>query len=131
MKKVILLSAMALLGFQSANAAHWTYKSATNKILAIEKELLACSPSPDEAGECYEIALDQYDQLIGSVRSQNAKKVDAKLWYAINSGFKKHGDSCRSDLNLSQDRFFFFPYQDCLTNNFHSLAITAVELHLK
>lgn len=131
MKKIILLSVMAFFGFQSANATNWTYQSANNKILSIEKELLACSPSPDEAGECYEKAIGEYDQLIGAVRSQNAKKVDARLWYSINLGFKKHGDSCRSDQNISPERLFFYPYQDCLTNNFHSFAVTAVELHLK
>lgn len=131
MKKILLLSAIAVLGFQGANAANWTYKGATNKIIEIEKELLACSPSPDEAGECYEVAIDQYNELISSVRSQNSKKIDSKLWLSINLGFKKHGDSCRAPQNLSQERLFFYPYQDCLTNNLHSLAVTAVEMHLK
>lgn len=114
-----------------AFAEKLNYSTATKSISAIEKDMMMCSTSPDEAGECYEDTIEKYNLIIKDVRSSNASKVDAKLWQAINLSYKKQIDSCRSDYNTSTKRHFFYPYQDCLTNSLHNLAITAVELHLK
>lgn len=108
-----------------------TYTSANNKIISIEKELAPCVVAPMEAAQCYEDALEKYDQLIKDIRKQNSKKIDQKLWYSINLGVKNQINSCRDSNLISGTRNFFYPFQDCETNLTHSLAVTAIELHLK
>lgn len=129
LKQLILVAAMAVA--PSAFAKAPTYASSIATAAAIEKELQACAPSPDEAPECYMEAEEKYSQMISSIRNTYRNKVDQKLWQSINLNFKKQGDLCRTDFMLSGDFHFFYLYKDCLTNNLHSLAITAIELHLK
>lgn len=124
---LVLQSSVAFAGLPS----NLTRTSANTYIAGIEKELQACSISPEEAGECYDVARNQYDQLLKVIRSKYGAKVNQNLWQSINLKFKKQGDACRSDFLLSGDTQFFLPYLDCVTNNLHSLAVTAVELHLK
>ena len=130
MKKIIAV-AFLLSASTIALADKWTYNSAINSVVANEKELSMCAPAPDDAGTCYEDTISKYNSMIRDIRAQNGQKVDSLLWQSINLNYKKGIDSCRSDENLSDNRLFFYPYQDCLTNHLHNLLITTIELHLK
>lgn len=130
MKKILVTSLLICVG-SVAYAEKWTYSSANSAVIANEKELAMCAPAPEDAGECYEDTISKYNTMIREIRSQNSAKLDPLLWQSINLNFKKGIDSCRSDKALSDNRLFFYPYQDCMTNHLHNLLITSIELHLK
>lgn len=129
--KKFLFSAFLLTMATSSFGAKWTYSNAHDVLVSNEKEMVMCAPAPDDAGLCYEETISKYNNLIREVRSQNASKVDSKLWQTINLNYKNAIDTCRSDKNLAGSRLFFYPYQDCMTNHLHNLAVTTIELHLR
>lgn len=130
MKKLSLALFLLLTGTQ-VFAEKWSYTSAKTAMIANEKEMVMCAPAPDDAGECYELTISKYNNMIREIRSQNSAKLDARLWQAINLNYKNAIDSCRSINNLGTSRMFFYPYQDCLTNHLHNLLVATIELHLK
>lgn len=134
--KMIKYSLFAVLALQSSIALanmpnNLTRASANAYIAGIEKELHVCAISPEEAPDCYFQAERQYDQFIKTIRSKHGAKVNQSLWQSISLNFKKQGDACKAEQTLSGSTKFFYLHLDCVSNNLHSLAVTAVELHLK
>lgn len=133
MNSISRIGLIALVSVISCSAAakKITYSESLASISKIEKDLRDCAISPTESLECYFDAEKQYNQKITDIRKNHGDRVNLKLWQTINLGFKKQADLCRSDFMLSGETQFFPLYRDCVARNLHSLAITAVELHLK
>lgn len=128
-KLLISLSIFSISTLVSAEK--WDYSKALKSVANNEAELAMCAPAPEDAGECYESTISQYSKMIKEIRSQNSTKLDTRLWQSINLNYKNAIDTCRSENNISVNRLFFYPYQDCMTNHLHNLLITTIELHLK